>query len=215
MKKIFSIVAVAAMMLFVGKANAQLTFNLGYAPQNYVTDNNGNESTVSLNGLFAGLSKNINLSGDLNVSVGADVRFNFKSESATAGTTGVGASSTKTTSQLLIDVPVLFNYGLKLNSDITISAFAGPTFSYAIFGKDKYEGNASAWGVSVGSNNEVDWYDNTGRGKFDVAVTFGLKLGFQKYSFFGGYNLGLLNLTDQDNVTLKGNNWFVGFGYAL
>lgn len=211
MKKVLSLVAVVAMMLFVGKADAQLTFRLGYAPQTYTVDYNGSKKSAEMNGLFVGLSKNIGLSGDLKVSVGVDARFNFKSETSTIGVTSLDVTRT----QFLLDVPVLFNYGLRLNSDITFSAFVGPTFSYAFFGQNKWEGNASLWGAGISSDGTEDWYDNTGRGRFDVSVTFGLKLAINEYSLYGGYNMGLVNLTDANNTTLKGSNIFVGVGLAL
>ena len=207
MKKVLSIMAVAAVMLFAGKANAQLSVNFGYAPQTYTTDVNGNKSDATMNGLFLGVAKNATLSGDLKVSVGIDARFNFKSETAT-----YGATLDVTRTQLLVDVPVLFNYGLKLNSDITLSAFVGPTFSYAIMGKTKSDVSVASWGGST----EQDWYDdNSDRGRFDISATFGLKLAINEYSLYGGYNMGLVNLTDANNTTLKGSNFFVGVGLAL
>ena len=212
MKKVFSFFAVAAAMLAFGTANAQLSINVGYAPQTYTTTYSGNDSKLEMNGFFAGVNYNATLSGDLKVCVGADVRYNTKTDKTSSSVLGISLSNETTKSQMLVDVPVLFNYGLNLSSEIKIAAFVGPTFSLALSGKETSETAVAGWGGS----KEYDWYgDNSNRKQFDVAATFGVMLGFQKYRLFGGYNMGLLNLTKADNTTLKGNNWFIGFGFAL
>ena len=61
MKKVFSIMAVSAMMLFAGKSYAQLTLNLGYAPVTYTTTINNNDSKMEMNGFFVGANYNVNL----------------------------------------------------------------------------------------------------------------------------------------------------------
>ena len=201
--------AVAACMLFAGKANAQLTVNVGYAPTTLTTTFGGNDTKMDMNGFFVGANYNINLTGDLNVAVGADFRYNTKTETISLLNTDV------THTQMLVDIPVLFNYGLNLNNDIRISAFVGPTFSLALSGKSTADVNVAAWGAT----GEDDWYDDKGlvqnQKKFDIGLTFGLNLGYRQFRLFGGYNMGLMNLTDADDTTLKASGWFVGLGFAL
>ena len=212
MKKVFSFVAVAAMMLFAGKAYAQMTIHLGYAPVTYTTTYNNNDSKMEMDGFFVGANYNLNLSGDLNVAVGADFRYNTKTEKSGATVFGVTATSEVTHTQMLIDIPVLFNYGLSLNSDLRIAAFVGPNFSLALSGKTKSDVAVAGWGGST----ELDWYgEDSDWKKFDIALTFGLELGYRQYRLFGGYNMGLMNLTSTDDATMKANAWFVGLGFAL
>ncbi len=212
MKKVFSFMAVAAVMLFAGKAYAQMTVHLGYAPVTYTTTYNNNDSKMEMNGFYVGANYNVNLTGDLNVGIGADFRFNTKTNEAGANVFGIVATSKTTSTQMLIDIPVLFNYGLSLNSDFRISAFAGPTFSLALSGKTTSDAAIAGWGGTT----EDDWYgDNSNRKKFDIGLTFGLNLGYRQYRLFGGYNMGLLNLTDANNTTLKASGWFIGLGLAI
>ena len=207
MKKIFAFAAVAAAVLFAGNTvNAQLGINLGFAPQTYTTKITigGNEVKDDLNmtGFFVGVNYNINLTGDLNVSAGAQFRMNTSSDEE---------GSLKTSmNQMLIDVPVLFNYGLNLTDDIKISVFLGPTFSLGLSGSSKLT-------IANVEGDPVDWYDKDGinRSRFDIAGTAGLSVSFQGIRLFGGYNMGLLNLDSDDNTTIKGRNWFIGLGYAL
>lgn len=212
MKKVFAFAA--AVVLFAGMASAQLGIHVGYAPQTYkITAPNllGNPTTTTTNmtGLFAGIDYNVNITGDLNVSVGLQGRYNTNTEEVSnSPLSGV----TKTTStQMLIDVPVLFNYGLNLSDALKLSVFAGPTISYALSGTNKVEGTPA--GVLDGESN---WYDdNSTLKQLDVALTFGAAITFSDIKIFGGYNMGLLNLDGATDHTMKGSNLFIGVGYNL
>ena len=66
------------------------------------------------------------------------------------------------------------------------------------------------------TNTDVNWYgDNSNRKALDLAGTVGVNVQYHNVRLFGGYNMGLLNLTKDDNTTLKGSNWFIGLGYCL
>lgn len=210
MKKIFAFAALAAAVLFAGNtANAQLGINVGYAPQSYKMDYTSGsislKDTTSMTGFFLGVNYNVNITGDLNVSVGLQGRYNTYSDEQT--TLGVTAKTNST--QMLVDVPILFNYGLSLTDDLKVSLFLGPTISYALSGKTTN---------TVGSiETTTDWYkeDEGNQGAFDLGGTLGVCASFSGIRLFGGYNMGLMNLSKADNTTVKGSNWFIGLGYAL
>lgn len=212
MKKTLSFALVAAAMLIAGKANAQLNVHVGYAPQTYTATVGNSDDKMELNGFFIGADFNLPISGDLKVDLGANLRYNTKEESNGTSILGVPISGKVTNTQMLLDIPILLNYGLELKRDVRISAFVGPTITYALSGTTKSEGSLGA----LSASDEYDWYgDNSGRSRFDIAATFGLSVDFRDFRLFGGYNLGLLDLAENENITIKGNNWFVGFGYNL
>ncbi|MBR1850738.1 MAG: outer membrane beta-barrel protein [Bacteroidales bacterium] len=224
MKKVFAFVAVAAALLVAGKANAQIGVNAGYASQSYINNyNNGNHTdTTSMTGFFIGANYNLNLTGDLNLSVGLQARYNTASDSIQASLFGFAGSKVKTTqTQILLDVPVLFNYGFNLTNDLKASVFLGPTFSFAVKGNTNVQGSANVLGTSLGSGGkDYNWYASTDDGGYnynalDISGTIGLCLDFTGIRLYGGYNMGLLNLHNSDNWTRKGSNIFVGVGYAL
>lgn len=215
MKKIFTFVAVAAMLLIAGNANAQLGLHVGYAPQNYLGKYTSGSTTVSdtskMSGFFVGADYNINLTGDLNVSLGLQGRYNTSSESSTL----LGVTTKVDETQVLLDVPILFNYGLSLSDALKLSVFAGPTITYALSGNTKTNVSGTPAGILDGTT-ENNWYgDNSNLKKLDMAVSFGVAVTFSDIKIFGGYNMGLLNLTAADNTTLKGSNLFLGIGYNL
>lgn len=210
MKKIFAFAALAAAVLFAGNtANAQLGINVGYAPQSYKMDYTSGsislKDTTSMTGFFLGVNYNVNITGDLNVSVGLQGRYNTYSDEQTI----LGVTTKTNSTQMLVDVPILFNYGLSLTDDLKVSLFLGPTISYALSGKTTN---------TVGSlETTTDWYkeDEGNQGAFDLGGTLGVCASFSGIRLFGGYNMGLMNLSKADNTTVKGSNWFIGLGYAL
>lgn len=200
MKKVLAIVAFVAAMFIAGNVQAQSTIYAGYAPESFVS---GSTST-NYQGFFAGFTQNFGLSKGIGVAAGAQFRMNTKSES----TTILGVTTTTKNSQFLVDVPILFNYGIGINRDITITPFVGPMVSLALAGNTK---------VSVGSSTSTsDWYgDNSRLSRFNLYAVFGADVKFNQFNLFGGYRLGLLDLNSSDNVTLKTNGLFIGIGYTL
>ena len=200
MKKVLAIVALVAAMFVDGNVQAQSTIYAGYAPESFVS---GSTST-NYQGFFAGFTQNFGLSKGIGVAAGAQFRMNTKSESNTI----LGVTTTTKNSQFLVDVPILFNYGIGVNRDITITPFVGPMVSLALAGNTK---------VSVGSSTSTsDWYgDNSRMNRFNLYAVFGADVKFNQFNLFGGYRLGLLDLNSSDNVTLKTNGLFVGLGFTL
>lgn len=96
-----------------------------------------------------------------------------------------------------IRVPILLNFGVELG-EIGLGVFAGPN-------------------VNIGLLGDAYTEDNTVLKRFDVGLTFGGKISYQKISIDFGYNLGLLNrLKDApDDWSIKTNQFFVGLGYTL
>ena len=116
---------------------------------------------------------------------------------------------------MLLDIPVLFNYGLSLSDALKLSVFAGPTISYALSGNTKTTVSGSPAGLLDGTT-EANWYgDNSDLKKLDVALSLGAAVTFSDIKIFGGYNMGLLNLNGADGYTMKGSNLFIGVGYNL
>ena len=99
MKKVVSFFAVAAALLIAGSAQAQLGINVGYAPETTTSvvtiGNTSTKSTDVMNGFFAGVNYNINVSGDLNFSVGLQARYNTNSSEDKVGTVTTKINRTK------------------------------------------------------------------------------------------------------------------------
>ena len=196
MKKVLAIVAFVAALFVAGNVQAQSTIYAGYAPETFTYSN----SSDNYQGFFAGFTQNFGLTKGIGVAAGAQVRMNTRSYSAW----GVSAKD----SQFLIDVPILFNYGIAVNRDIKIAPFVGPMVSLALTGNTHVD--------TVLGDGDSNWYgDNSNMSRFNLYAVFGVDVKFSQFNLFGGYRLGLLDLNSSNNVTLKTNGFFVGLGYTL
>lgn len=205
MKKVLAIVALVAAMFVAGKAQAQISINAGYAPEKFSTTWGNSTTTESYQGFFVGLTDNFTLSKGIGVAPGIQFRMNTRSQS----TTVLGITSTTKETQMLIDVPVLFNYGIGINRDLSVTPFVGPMFSFAVSGKTKN---------SVGSSSTTtNWYgDNSSRNPFNINLVFGAAAEFNRAKLFAGYRLGLVDQDkSSDNITTKTQGFFVGLGLNL
>ena len=200
MKKALAIVALIAAMFVAGNLQAQTTINVGYAPETFSYGN----SSHNFQGFYAGLTQNVGLYKGIGVAVGGQFRMNTRSTSNTL----LGVTTTTKEKQFLVDVPMLINYGISINRDITVTPFVGPMLTFALAGNTKY---------TVGSTSRTDnWYgDNSGMNRFNLNVVFGANVRFKQLNLHGGYRIGLIDQIKRDNGTLNTSGIFVGLGYIL
>jgi hypothetical protein len=197
MKKVLAIVALVAAMFIAGQAQAQISINAGYAPETFVTGNN----SANYQGFFVGVTDNFTLAKGIGVAPGLQFRMNTRNYDGVLG-------KYKDT-QMLIDIPVLFNYPIGINRDLAVTPFVGPMFSYAVSGTTKY---------TLGSStNTSKWYgDNSVMNPFNINIVFGASLSYNKAKLYAGYRFGLVDQDkSSDHITTKTQGFFVGLGYAL
>lgn len=197
MKKAFAIVALVAAMFVAGKAQAQVSVNIGYAPEKFTTTWNNTSSSTNYQGFFVGVTDNIGLAKGLGVAPGLQFRLNTRSYEGLLGT------KYKDT-QMLIDVPVLLNYSIGITRDLSIAPFVGPMFSIALSGATKT------------GNTSVSWYgDDSSNNRFNINAVLGAAIDFNRAKLFAGYRFGLLDQDSLDSTTTKTQGFFVGLGYTF
>ena len=202
MKRTISIIAVAAFLLLAGKSQAQgLGINIGFAPQSTT-----NFTPQEMNGFFAGVNYNHALSNNIGLSFGGQVRYNMKKST----TTVLSASETTTYTQILVDVPVLFNFAIPFGNDVRLTIFAGPVLSYAL------KGNTNISEYVLNTSNNLNWYgEKSNYNQFDLMGAAGAALEFQQLRLFAGYRMGFLDLNKSDKAKATTSGYFVGLGYIL
>ncbi|MBP5548007.1 MAG: outer membrane beta-barrel protein [Bacteroidales bacterium] len=221
MKKLFSVLALATFMVAAFNSNAQLGVNFGYAPETLTQKTTSGSTTVTTTsktqGLFLGLNYNMKVTGDLKLSLGGQLRYNFSNNADNVNFFGLASGNNKVkTTQIYLDVPVLFNYGLNLSNDLSISFFAGPTLIFALYGNQHVTTTATLLGASATTETDYDYYgDNGNYNSFDISATAGASLGYKELRLFGGYRYGLLNQYKGDNTTCLIDGFFFGLGYKL
>lgn len=139
MKKVLSIVAVAAMMLFAGKANAQLSIHAGW--QNYTLKSHlpvvGTSSEVE-SGFYAGVSYAIS-AGKEGFDVNPGIYFAYLEN------------------VMDIRVPILASFTYHVN-DLGFGLFVGPQLNVGIAGDMYKDGVAfNRLDVAVSFGGQISW----------------------------------------------------------
>ncbi|MBO4444270.1 MAG: PorT family protein [Bacteroidaceae bacterium] len=202
MKKILSLVA--AVVLCATGAMAQVSVGVGYMQPNHISTDN------TLNGFYAGVDYNINLSGDLSVAPGVFYSRSFGTRAGGTSLFNINGSATYT--EDYVGVPLNFNYGLDLARDLRISVFAGPTFAYGLTSTAKYD--ASVAGISGSTTRDL--YANENYKKMEVLVGGGFAFDYaHRFRVALGYNVGMMDRDATDNGTFKRNYLHMGFAFLF
>ena len=129
MKKVFSILLAASLMLLGTQAFAQMSVNAGYLNS---TQSFKDSKSINSNGAYAGVSFNIPLAGGFAVAPGVYYSM-ITNKSGGAGTVlGIPVSASSTFMEHAINVPLYFNYGIDLARDTNVFIYGGPTAQYGL-----------------------------------------------------------------------------------
>ena len=196
MKKLM-IMALA--LLTAGIASAQVTYSIGYINTSSKSETKfggiTTTSTSQMNGFTISVDDNINLAGDLNVAPGLGMDLSFRKDN------GINYN------KFGIYIPVDFNYGFALGSNLKLFIFAGPTLDLGLISSAK-----------DGNGNKANLYkENEGNmSRFDLLLGVGAWVTIQdQFRFKIGYKAGMLNTCKTDNVTVKNNVLSVSVGYIF
>ena len=198
MKKLFAIVALIAAMSFAGKAQAQIVAYLGYAPETFKTTNTitNTFSGTNFQGFFLGGAYNIELPflSGLGVAPGLQFRLNTRSDNQ------------NTQTQTLIDIPILVDYVIPINKNITVAPFVGPMLSLALSGTSK----------NKNTDISYPWYGENGSlNRFNLYGVVGAEGSYANFMLFLGYRFGFFDIDKLDISKTKANGFFVGLGYSF
>ena len=166
MKKVLSIVAIAAVMLVAGKANAQTTIHAGFQSGTVSASGNGVTaiSDDGVSGFYAGIDYNVAVSGD-DFGIAPGVMFSYYSD------------------MMDIRVPVMFNWREQYNA-IEVGVQAGPVLSYGV-GGDMYKDGTfyKRFDIGVGAGVWVGYQ----KFRIEAGYTYGLlnRLNDDGKAFFG------------------------------
>ena len=204
MKKIFSTLLVASLMLLGTNAFAQMSVNAGYLNSTLATNNNSDNA----NGAYAGVSFNIPVAGGLAVAPGVYYSMLTSKETAALGSI---ASGSGTFMEHALNVPVYLNYGIDLARDTRFFVFGGPTVQYGLASTVKYEGNV----LGVSGSSTVNNYDKNFN-RLNVYLGGGVGFTVSGIQIHVGYDYGMMNQYKGDNATpCHRSNLKIGAGFAF
>lgn len=201
MKKfILSAVIIAATAI---TASAQFSVGAGYIGRTQKTDYASvGDVKAALNGIYAGVDAHLDLIAGLGLTAG--VYYNYSTAKGVDVTSlGLAGATDKVNAKdQYISVPVNVDFGIDLGLG-KVFVFAGPTFEYAISSEYTIEGVKDTY------DKLKDDYKN-----YNLLVGGGVGIILaKKIRATVGYNVGINNQSDTDNVTAKTNQ--VHLGVAL
>ena len=205
MKKIFTTLLAASLMLLGTQAFAQMSVNAGYLNSTLATKNTKDNA----NGFYAGASFNIPIAGAFGIAPGVYYSLLTSKETASIGSIISGSG---TFTEHAINVPVYLNYGINIARDTKVFLFGGPTLQYGLASNVRYD--AQVAGVS--GSNTVSNYNDSNFNRMNVYLGGGL--GFQAGAFqvTVGYDYGMMNQYKGDNaINCHRSNLKIGAGFVF
>ena len=213
MKKIFSTLLAASLMLLGTQAFAQMSVNAGYlnSTQSF---QDSNSKSINSNGAYAGVSFNIPVAGEFGFAPGVYYSL-ITNKSGGAGTIlGIPASASSTFMEHAINVPLYFNYGRDLARDTNVFVYAGPTLQYGLASTSKGDVNIGSGGGSKTYDNYADSRNPYNR--FNVYLGGGIGFQVSAIQITVGYDYGMMNLYKGDNPPKSHrSNLKLGLGFVF
>lgn len=207
MKKTFLFLALTTLLLLAVKAEAQVGFHAGYAPQTFsikvseVTDDY--ESTIRYHGFFGGVHYNFDIVDNLDFVAALQIRMN--------STSSKGTEYDSQDWQFIADLPLQLGYAFELTEDLDLGIFAGPVLSYGVKYTRKHIDPVTYDVIHTIDRYNTKLQDYALR-RFEVNVDGGLYVEYKSIMLFGGYRLGLFDLDTMPNRITKARGFFVGIG---
>ena len=99
-----------------------------------------------------------------------------------------------------LEIPILIKYGFKVSDDISVIPMLGPYFSMAISGKAKTEEGKH-------SSFNDGWFRHP-----DMGFKIGCGAEYSNLYLEAGYQFGIADISDADNYSAHGHNFFMNFG---
>ena len=187
MKKVFSFILAASMMLIGAAAIAQPSLGIGYLNSTDKVKSGSTTKTTNLSGFYVGGSYNINLAGSFGVAPGLYYGLATKSDADSY----FGINTNVDVTEHYLSIPVMFNAGLTFADGIVGRIYAGPSLAYGIASDTKVKGSIAGLSKDTKINNYGDDYHY---GRFDVMLGGGVAVEFfDMVRFNVGYDYGLVN----------------------
>ena len=211
MKKFFSTLLAASLMLIGTQAFAQTSVNAGYLNSSQ-SFNESSSKAVNSNGAYAGVSFNIPLAGGFGIAPGLYYSMITNKDGSSGSILGIPVSVSTTFVEHAVNVPLYLNYSINLASDSNVFIFAGPTAQYGLASTTKLAG-----GVGESSaDKKYDNYENENYNRFNVYLGGGVGFQVSAIQITVGYDYGLMNLYKGENaIKTHRSNLKLGLGFVF
>ena len=201
MKRILTIAVAAVMMTFATNSFAQVQVGAGYLRGMDNIAMSSISTDLTSNGVYAGFSYNLPISGGLGIAPGFYYSFMFSNDNYE----GVADAKIR---EHFANVPVYLNYRFGNGSNAQFFIYAGPTVQLGL---------ASTVTVSLlGVSETTDRYKDSDYSRANLLVGGGIGMNISKFQITLGYDQGLFNLdTSNDGTKWTKSYLKAGIAYLL
>ena len=229
MRKLLAILVFIVVMFAAGKLHAQLSINLEYSPINYHYNYSSQEIniagntyysspttlTMSFFGISAGASYAFSLKYNLDISIGGKLRWNHKYAPMTTQHPEIDTVMECIHDYLFIDIPLIINYDIWINHKCKLSPFIGTILSYNLFGTITTNYFENRYDITTGQSYKPEKTKNSYHEPLNIYGIGGASFSYSHFDIYGGYRLGLLNLSNNDFPRITTSGLFVGLAYTF
>lgn len=206
MKKVFTSVLAAALLLMGTQANAQLVTGAGYLRSTDTvksTSSSGKSSSEAMNGFYVGGSYNIPIVSVLGIAPGFYANMLFQSKDSNGGSILLNYNSASRYTEVDLNIPVNLTLKFGLGRNAAIFAYAGPVFQYAVMARTTVNGSVSVLGQIVSNNDSYNHLDPDKGTTNPFNIYLGGGAGFQvgDLQIMVGYDYGMLNSVNTKNYS--------------
>ena len=219
MKKFF---VIAAMLLAGFSASAQVNIGAGYIWDFWAAKNGNNKTDggYSLNGVYAGVSYNINLVEGLGLAPGAYFHW---ATGYTTNADGKKSNPAVKADHMALTIPVHLTYSMDLGPGKAF-AYLGPAFQYGLSLKNYSATATIADGVDVtiggDKSKATNWFKKNDEGNrlanpFDVKLGVGFGYNWKFIQANVGFDWGFLDRDPEDNFKSHANAIHAGIAFVF
>ena len=104
-----------------------------------------------------------------------------------------------------LEIPVLFKYGIQATDDIAVLPYLGPTFRFGVGGSMKQDDGTG--NTVTRTSFKSDRYSRP-----DVGMKIGCGVEYTKLYLEMGYQFGITNIYDNDDISQHNGAFFINFG---
>ena len=104
-----------------------------------------------------------------------------------------------------LEIPVLFKYGIQATDDIAVLPYLGPTFRFGVGGSMKQDDGTG--NTVTRTSFKSDRYSRP-----DVGMKIGCGVEYTKLYLEMGYQFGVTNCLDSDDLSQHNGAFFINFG---
>lgn len=106
-----------------------------------------------------------------------------------------------------LEIPLVVKYGFKATDDIALLPFVGPYFAYAVSADQKFKGTKMVDGKLVNDPSDVLRVNRN-----NVGFKLGCGAEYNKLYLELGYQFGITNIWDSDDISGHNNALFLNLG---